>query len=229
MSKLLENVIDIPELRDVTGVFRNRDDAGKILAEMMMDYINTDAIIFGIPAGGVPVASAMADKLNLELDLAVVSKITLPWNTEAGYGAVAFDGTVELNMDIITQIGLNQDQIDEGIENASIKVQRRFNSFRGSKPFPDIKNRTIILADDGIASGYTMIVAVEAMKKAGAEKIIISVPTAHLNSVERVAPKVDMVYCANIRGGWGFAVADAYNDWYDVSEEEVREILGKRI
>lgn len=229
MSNILENVVDIPDLTDVTGVFFNRDEAGKVLAEMMKDYINTDAIIFGIPAGGIPVASAMADKLNLELDVVVVSKITLPWNTEAGYGAVSFDGTVELNRDIISQTGLNQNQITEGIEIASTKVQRRFNDFRGSKSFPNIENRTVILVDDGIASGFTMLVAVEAMKNAGAEKIIIAVPTAHLNSLEKIASKVDKIYCANIRGGWGFAVADAYKNWYDVSEEEVREILGKRM
>lgn len=225
MINTIENVVDIPKLRDVTRVFQDRNHAGNVLANLMKDYANSDAIIFGIPAGGVPVAVPLASKLNLELDLAVVSKITLPWNTEAGYGAVAFDGTVELNRDIINQIGLDNEQIDEGIRTASNKVNRRLERFRGSKPFPEINNRKVVLVDDGIASGYTMIAAVKAMKKSGAEKIIISVPTAHLNSIEMVATKVDKVYCANIRSGWGFAVADAYKNWYDVTEDEVKEIL----
>ena len=93
----LNNVVEIPEFRDVTGIFKDRKHAGNVLADMMIDYKDTESIIFGIPAGGVPVAASIASKLNLNLDVAVVSKITLPWNTEAGYGAVAFDGTVELN------------------------------------------------------------------------------------------------------------------------------------
>ena len=100
----------------------------------------------------VPVAAPIASKLNLNLDVAVVSKITLPWNTEVGYGAVAFDGTVELNHDLLSQIRLNKDQISAGIGKASLKIERRFKTFRGQKPFPETKNHTIILVDDGIAS-----------------------------------------------------------------------------
>jgi len=225
MTKELKNVVEIPELRNLTNIFNNREHAGIILADMMVDYKGTDSIVFGIPAGGVPVAAPMASFLNLILDVAVVSKITLPWNTEAGYGAVAFDGTVKLNQAVLSQIGLTEDQIRRGIKKASIKVERRFKEFRGFKPFPEIKKYTSILVDDGVASGFTMLVAIEALKKTSAGKIVVAVPTAHLQSLERVAPEVDMVFCANIRDGWGFAVADAYKNWYDVSEEEVIEIL----
>ncbi len=225
MTKELENVVEIPELRNLTNIFNSREHAGIILADMMVDYKGTDSIVFGIPAGGVPVAAPMASFLNLILDVAVVSKITLPWNTEAGYGAVAFDGTVKLNQGVLQQIGLTDDQINRGIEKASIKVNRRFKEFRGVKPFPDLKKHTAILVDDGIASGFTMLVAVEALQKTGADKVVVAVPTAHLQSLERVAPEVDKIFCANIRDGWGFAVADAYQNWYDVNEEEVNEIL----
>jgi len=225
MTKELKNVVEIPELRNLINIFNSREHAGIILANMMVDYKGTDSIVFGIPAGGVPVAAPMASFLNLILDVAVVSKITLPWNTEAGYGAVAFDGTVKLNQGVLQQIGLTDDQINRGIEKASIKVNRRFKEFRGVKPFPDLKKHTAILVDDGIASGFTMMVAVEALQKTGADKVVVAVPTAHLQSLERVAPEVDKIFCANIRDGWGFAVADAYKKWYDVNEEEVNEIL----
>lgn len=86
-------------------------------------------------------------------------------------------------------------------------------------------DRPAILVDDGIASGFTMLVAVEALRNKGAGNVIIAVPTAHLQALQKVTPQVDVVYCANIRGGWGFAVADAYQNWYDVSDEEVKEIL----
>jgi len=132
---------------------------------------------------------------------------------------------VKLNTDIVSQIGLSDDQIRNGVEKALNKVRRRFKEFRGSKPFPITKKHNIILVDDGIASGFTMLVAVEAIKKIGTNKIIVAVPTAHLQSLDLVAPEVDKIFCANIRSGWGFAVADAYKNWYDVDEQEVIEIL----
>ena len=221
----MDNVYEIPELRDKTGVFWNREHAGKVLSDMLLSFKNSDSIVLGIPAGGVPVAAPIASNLGLDLDVAVVSKITLPWNTESGYGAVAFDGTVKLNNEVISQIGLTEDEIKNGIEKANKKVQRRFKEFRGIKPFPFTQDRNVILVDDGIASGFTMIVAIEALKNTGANKIIIAVPTAHLKSLELINPMVDTVFCANIRGGWGFAVADAYKNWCDVEEDEVIGIL----
>ena len=106
VCEFCQNIFDIPEMRNRTGVFRDREHAGMKLSEMLEDYDDSDAIIFGIPAGGVPVAAPIARNLKIILDVAVVSKITLPWNTEIGYGAVAFDGTLELNEDMISQMGL---------------------------------------------------------------------------------------------------------------------------
>lgn len=219
------NIFDLPEHRNRSGVFRDREHAGLILSEMLNSYGDTDAVIFGIPAGGVPVAAPMARILKLDLDVAVVSKVTLPWSTEAGYGAVAFDGTVKLNDEMISQMGLTKQDVEDGIVKASKKVKRRFKEFRWGKTFPDLSNRPAILVDDGIASGFTMLVAVDALRNTGADKIIIAVPTAHLRALEMVSPGVEEVYCANIRGGYGFAVADAYKKWYDVEEDEVAEIL----
>jgi putative phosphoribosyl transferase len=225
----MDNVFEIHELRDKINIFWDRKDAGMVLADMLNDYKDSDSLVLGIPAGGVPVAAPISSKLGIDLDVAVVSKITLPWNTEAGYGAVAYDGTVKLNDDVVSQIGLTKDQIKNGIEKASTKVNRRFKEYRGDKKFPITENRTVILVDDGIASGFTMLVAVEALKNTGANRIIIAVPTAHLKSLELVSPVVDEVYCANIRGGWGFAVAEAYKNWYDVDDKEVIQILNKHI
>ncbi|MGB7967999.1 MAG: phosphoribosyltransferase family protein [Methanobacterium sp.] len=229
MIEDMDNVFEIPELRDRTNVFLNREHAGKVLSDMLLSFKNSDTTVFGIPAGGVPVAVPIASNLGLDLDVAVVSKITLPWNSESGYGAVAFDGTVKLNSEVVSQIGLTEDEIKKGIENVTNKVKRRFKEFRGIKPFPFTKDRNVILVDDGIASGFTMIVAIEALKNTGANKIIVAVPTAHLKSLKLITPKVDTIFCANIRGGWGFAVADAYKNWCDVEEDEVISILDEYI
>jgi predicted phosphoribosyltransferase len=220
-----KNVVDLPELRDRIAVFRNRDHGGEILAKMLTDYTGGDATIMAIPAGGVPVAKVMAERLNLPLDLAVVSKITLPWNTETGYGAVAFDGTVRLNGNLVARFGLTGEQIQEGIDKTSQKVAKRVENLRGSGVWPGFSGREVILVDDGLASGFTMLVAVEALKNSGVDGLNVAVPTGHESSVRRIASEVDRLYCANIRGGYRFAVAEAYIKWSDVGEGEVASLL----
>jgi predicted phosphoribosyltransferase len=176
--------------------------------------------VLAIPAGGVPVAAVIAERLRIPLDVAVVSKITLPWNTEAGYGAVAFDGTMRLNEALVAHLGLTEEQIQQGIAQTTQKVLRRAKRFRGDRPFPDLAKRQAILVDDGLASGFTMLKAVEALRKAGAQHLCVAVPTGHGSSLPRMASEVEALYCANIRSGFSFAVADAYEAWTDVTEEE---------
>lgn len=224
-NRLPKNVVDIPALRDQVYVFLDRADAGDTLAVMLKMYEDTDAVVLAVPAGGVPVGAVIAQDLSLTLDVLVVSKITLPWNTEAGYGAVAFDGTVRLNERLLPRLGLREDEIQHGIEETKKKVTRRFTNLRGDKPLPDLSKRPVIVVDDGLASGFTLLVGVEALRKAGASQIMVAVPTGHRDSVRMMADRVEAVYCGNIRHGWSFAVADAYQRWSDVTDEEVMTIL----
>jgi predicted phosphoribosyltransferase len=188
---------------------------------MLAPFSLENGLVLGIPAGGVPVGLAAAARLGLPLDVVVVSKITLPWNTEAGYGAVAFDGTCQLNQALIAHLSLSEDQITEGIRKTRSKVMRRAERFRGNRPFPELTGRPVILVDDGLASGFTMRTAIAALRKAGADTLIVAVPTAHDRAVADIAGLAEGVVCANIRPGGRFAVAEAYQDWYDVSEDEV--------
>lgn len=226
-DRLPTNIHDSPELRERTEVFRDRIHAGQVLADMLKPFDQKDAIVLGIPAGGVPVAAEIAEKLGLPFDVAVVSKITLPWNTEAGYGAVAFDGTQQLNEDMLPHLGLTESQIQSGIQKTRVKVSRRASSLRGPKPFPELSQKKVIVIDDGLASGFTMQVAVAALGKAGAQNITVAVPTGHRATVEKIAKIVEALYCPNIRGGRRFAVADAYKNWSDVKDEEVSTIMKK--
>jgi putative phosphoribosyl transferase len=219
------NIIDLPEFREQTHVFKDRIHAGQILAKMLGADDTRAGIILAIPAGGVPVGVVMAEKTGLDFDVVVVSKITLPWNTEAGYGAVAFDGTVKLNEDMLRRVHLTAEDVKQGIQKTKAKVARRVTKLRGSKPLADLENRSAILVDDGLASGFTMRVAVAALRNAGAGQIIVAVPTAHRHSAEMIAREVEALYCANIRGGLSYAVASAYWHWSDVAEEEVVKIL----
>ena len=219
------NIIDLPEMREQTHIFQDRTHAGQVLARMLSTDDEQAGIIMAIPAGGVPVGAVMAEELGLDFDVSVVSKITLPWNTEAGYGAVAFDGTVKLNEDLIQRVSLTSEEVKKGIKKTTAKVARRVVKLRSDKPFPDLRNQSVILVDDGLASGFTMRVAVSSLRNTGAGRIVVAVPTGHRQSVEIIAQEVEKLYCANIRGGYSYAVASAYRHWSDVAEEDVVNIM----
>jgi len=216
---------ELPELRDRIDVFADRADAGRALARLVGELDPEDPVIVGIVAGGVPVAVALAEATGLPLDVAVVSKVTLPWNTEAGYGAVAFDGTTRLNRDLIQHVGLTEQQVTDGVAKTRKRVQRRSERMRDGGAVPEVAGRTVLLVDYGLASGFTMGVAVEAIRGAGAKAVAVTVPTGHLGAVERLSREADEVLCANIRGGTRFAVADAYRRWTDIPEVYAEELL----
>jgi predicted phosphoribosyltransferase len=218
-------VFDLSEMRNRGRVFRDRTQAGAVLAGMLEQHRGTDALVLAIPAGGVPVATEIATLLGLALDLAVVSKITLPWNTESGYGAVAFNGTVRLNQALIAALGLPEALVQEGIAQTKEKVARRVKQLCGGRHQPNLTRRAVILVDDGLASGFTMHTAVDALHQLAADKVIVAVPTGHAEAVARIAAIVDSLYCPNIRQGMSFAVADAYEHWTDVSEATVAAIM----
>lgn len=219
-NALAPRLIDIPELRNRIRVFRDRGHAGTLLSQCLTEYRGSDALVMAIPAGGVPVATTVGECLSLPVDVVTVSKITLPWNTEAGYGALAYDGTLRLNDALLARSNLDEAQIARDIERTRRKIDRRVRRLRADLPPPDVSNRTVIIVDDGLASGFTMRVAVEALTRQGATSIAIAVPTGHADVLSDFAAPAKVIYCANVRDSRSFAVADAYEHWSDVSEEE---------
>jgi putative phosphoribosyl transferase len=223
-----QNVVDAPELRNRVAVFRDRADAGRVLAGLLQDFGGSNAVVLAIPAGGYPVAAELAARLGLPLEAAVVSKITPSWNTEVGYGAVAFDGTVRIDEPRAADLGIGPEERRAGIEAATRKVTRRVAQLRSGAAAPDLAGRPIILVDDGLASGLTMLTAIEALEKLGTGPITVAVPTGHADAVRRVAGRTAAVCCANVRSGRRFAVAEAYQQWRDVTDEEVLRAAGAR-
>ena len=140
-KKKKSQIFDLPELRNRTHVFLDRKGAGKVLASMLGLHRESDAVILAIPAGGLAEAVVAAKDLKLALDLVVVNKITLPWNTEVGYGAVAFDGTVMLNEELLPRLHLTSKEIQQGISKTEEKVYRRMKKLRGDRPMPDLSSR----------------------------------------------------------------------------------------
>jgi putative phosphoribosyl transferase len=208
-------------LRDKSYVFRDRSEAGSLLAERLLEIPLPEAIILTIPAGGIPVALEIARKLHLPLDLMIVRKVQIPGNPEAGFGAMGPDGEVIFNEPLLRRLRLTQDDIEKQVARARQIVEERNRVFRGGRPFPDIHDRTTVLVDDGLASGYTMTEAVRFLQKRKAARILIAVPTASEESVNRLSPLVDEIYCLNVRTLYPFAVAEAYENWYDLEDQEV--------
>lgn len=215
---------DCPELRDRAPVFRDRPDAGRVLAALLGERVGPDARVLAIPAGGVPVAVTLAEAKGLRVDAAVVSKVTLPWNTEAGYGAVAFDGQVLLNEPLVAQLGLDEETVRAGVDETRRKVARRSAAFAG---LADLAGAEVVLVDDGLASGFTMRAAVEALRRRGVGRLAVAVPTGSLHAARDLERRVDVLFCANLRSGPRFAVAEAYEAWRDVPEAEAVALLAR--
>ncbi|MDX1528718.1 MAG: phosphoribosyltransferase family protein [Gammaproteobacteria bacterium] len=216
---------DDPGLRDRAPVFRDRNAAGRHLASMLSRYRGSGALVAAIPAGGVPVAAEISAALELALEVIPVSKILLPWNSESGFGAVAFDGCVWVNEDTAARCGLSEDAVKRAMAEAQSKVKRRLELIRGDRAQLDFNGRNVLVVDDGIAAGSTLRVAIDSVRKLGADQVIVVTPTGHASSVAAIAELADEVWCANVRGGFSFAVADAYERWYDLSDAEIISLL----
>jgi len=216
-------IYEVSGLRDKRFVFKGRDDAAKVLSEMLNPYYEKakDTFVLAIPSGGVPIGLGVAKGLSLPVDLVIVRKIPIPGNPEAGFGAVTLDGDVLLNNELVALLRLSQKEIEDKITNVKSDLQERNRFFRLGRPFPNIINKTILMADDGIASGYTMLACIESIRRKGASKIVVAVPTAPEHSISRISPIVEEIFCPNIRTGQYFAVAEAYSEWYDLDRHEV--------
>ncbi|WP_022852622.1 phosphoribosyltransferase [Thermodesulfatator atlanticus] len=223
MGKVVIN----PLLTNKVYVFRDRVEAGYVLAEMLRPAYakSEDTLVLAIPAGGVPVGLVIAKELGLPFDLLIVRKIHFPDNPEAGFGAITSTGEILLNEELVAYAGLTEEDIAAQITKEKRDIQERERIFRKGKPFPEVKGKKVILVDDGLASGYTMMAAIKSVTGKNPAKTVVAVPTASERAVQKVAPLVDELYVANLRSGAFFAVADAYQNWYDLSRDEVINLL----
>jgi|Deesub1362A_J573_1020465.scaffolds.fasta_scaffold00360_8 predicted phosphoribosyltransferase len=213
-----------PELYNRTGVFQDRWHAGRMLSEMLAaEFSRIDFAVVAIPAGGVPVGVTISESLKTELKVMIVSKMLFPWTTEAGFGAMSVFGDVQLNENAVRYFGLDEESIniqmkltEEKIKKRARLIPDRFLDFEGYKKG--------VLVDDGLASGYTMLVAIESAKRFF-EEIYVAVPTASRSAIDLIENECDGVFCLNLKDFYPFAVAEAYVEWYDISEKEMVDLL----
>lgn len=221
----MQRIIEDSSLRDKLYVFKDRKEAGKLLAKRLLGYKGTNGIVLSIPSGGVPVAAEIAKAIVLPLDLIIVRKVQILHNPEAGFGAVGPDGKVLLNEELLRNLDLSEKEVEQQIQMTVNIIKRRYELFRKGLPFPSVKNRVVIIVDDGLASGYTMLSAIDFVKRHEPQKLVVAVPTGSERTVDFILPNVDELICLNVRSGLSFAVADAYENWYDLEDNEVISIL----
>ncbi|AFC99137.1 putative phosphoribosyltransferase [Methanocella conradii HZ254] len=205
-------------------IFKDRRDAGRMLAEHLVGYRH-NSIILAIPRGGVPVGYEVSRRLGVPLDLIIPRKLPIPSDPEAGFGAVAPDGTVVLNERLVAYLGLSVKDIERIVAEVLKEVRRRIREYRGDRPLPDLKGKNVIIVDDGLASGYTMIAAVRAVRKERPRRVIVAVPCSPETSVERLEKEADEVICLRVQRYGPFAVASHYEKFPDLSDEEVKSLL----
>ncbi|MBB2914574.1 putative phosphoribosyltransferase [Streptosporangium becharense] len=206
-------------------VFRNRRDAGRVLAGMLAHHRGVPGVVvLGLPRGGVPVAYEIASALGAPLDIFLVRKLGVPGHEELAMGAVAGGGVVELNDDIVHGLTVSSEALREAIRRERRELRRRERLYRGSRPAPPIGGRTVILVDDGLATGASMRAAVQALRRLRPARITVAVPTAPRSACRELSRLVDEVVCAATPSPF-FAVGYSYRDFDQTSDDEVRELL----
>lgn len=203
-------------------IFRDRKDAGMRLASRLEKYRGVDALVLAIPRGGVEVGCIVAEHLRAQFSLLVTRKLPFPDNQEAGFGAIAEDGSVFIFED--AAMWVSSEAIERIVDEQSGEIRRRVQVLRGGRPLPEIEGRTVILVDDGLAMGSTMRASIMLCRKRDAGRIVVAVPVAGREVAEEVSRIVDELVVLEIPARF-MAVAQVYMNWYDVPDEEVLEII----
>ena len=207
--------------------FRNRTEAGQLLAEQLREYERrADAIVLALPRGGVPVGYEIAMNLNLPLDVFVVRKLGVPGQRELAMGAIASGGIRVLNEDVLRAMPFAAATVADITAQETREVERRERDYRQGRPAPEVSERTVILVDDGLATGATMLAAIASLRQKAPAKIVVAVPVCPpetLEEVERVADETVILFAPD----WFRGVGQFYEDFAQLSDETVRLLLAR--
>lgn len=207
--------------------YENRKDAGEVLAAELQSYANRkDVIVLALPRGGVPVAFEIAKSLHVPLDIFLVRKLGVPGQSELAMGAIAMGNTRIFNQEIIDDLKISKEKIERVIAKEQQELKRRETAYRGQYTFPILKDKTVILVDDGIATGATMRAAITALRQLKPASIIAAVPVAEKTMCEKMQPLVESLICP-MRLVDFRAVGEWYEDFSQTEDEEVRSLLKK--
>jgi putative phosphoribosyl transferase len=206
-------------------IFENRYDAGRKLAEKLTEYAGKSAVVLGIPNGGVAVALGVALALDADFDIVISRKIPLPQSPEGGFGSITDDGTIILDEELIRKTGLTLQQVNEQISRVKSNISHRSSLYYEDRPPVVVAGRTVIIVDDGLATGYTMQAAIESLRHHKPKRIIAAVPVGPAHAVKDIQKVADRVVTCVIGNQSVFYVADYYRHWYDITDSEVLSCL----
>lgn len=208
-------------------IFENRRDAGRKLAEKLGEYSGKPVVVLAIPNGGVPVALEVASALKAEVDLIICRKLPIPLAPEGGFGACSDDGTIILNEEIVRRFAITPQQIEDAANKARADIKQRILLYKKDRLPIRITGKTVIIVDDGLASGITMRAAVESMRRRHLKEVVVAAPCASAIAVEQVSQVADKLVTCVIGDKPRFAVADYYRYWYDISDNEAAQCLSE--
>ena len=195
------------------------------MAEELMSYRGRDdVLVFGLARGGVPVAWEIAAALHAPLDVFLVRKLGVPNWSELAMGALASGGGLVMNDDVVAGLRVTDEQVREVIDSETAELLRREHAYRGGRPIADMRDGVVILADDGIATGASMLAAVRAVRAAGPKSVVVAVPVGPESTCRELAQEADDVVCVTMPPGFE-AVGQVYDDFHQVSDDEVRKLL----
>ncbi len=201
-------------------IFESRYDAGSQLATRLGEYKNQPVVVLAIPNGGLPIALQVALALGANLDLVISRKLPIPLSPEGGFGAVTDDGTIIYNQEVLKKIGLSDQQINYQVSKVRNDIQKRSLLYRGSRPLSVVSDKIAIVIDDGLASGYTMMAAVESVRRRHPKQIVVAVPAASATAVKQVEKIADRVITVVTAFSPRFYVSDFYRYWNVLSDAE---------
>jgi predicted phosphoribosyltransferase len=207
--------------------FANRTEAGRLLAEKLVNYAGrADVIVLGLPRGGVPVAFEVAHRLGAPLDVFIVRKLGVPGFEELAAGAIASGGVRVLNEDVMRSIPHADEAIDAVTIRETAELERREQIYREGRPPPELRDRIVILVDDGLATGATMRAAVKGLRERGTAKIVVAVPVGPPDTCHELEERADEAICLSTPAFFQ-AVGQYYEDFSQTSDEDVRELLSQ--
>lgn len=206
-------------------IFLNRTEAGRQLAERLRTYANRpDVIVLGLPRGGVPVAFEVAKALNAPLDVFLSRKLGVPGQEELAFGALASGGVRVLDQEIVAEVGISDEEVERVTASVKKELERRERVYRSGRPPLGLEGRTVILVDDGIATGSSISAALTALRQMKPARIVIAVPVAPASTCNRLKAKADEIVCLYIPESF-FAIGQFYEDFSQLKDDEVIELL----